>query len=338
MSSPRFNLGGDVPEDTVPRPAGLRLQWFERTPVGHLRRHVRPPDRPLPLEHRRLLVLRQRHVDEGPWARRACRREERLRSRALFSRTPVEIQLPSWMCAATSAPDAAGHCQVPAASSWNPMYCSTRQDATASVGDHEVPPSAVATSFIKVGTASFCVSALRELVGDQGEVGRAGEHGELLPPSPIGASGACARASRRSVSPYCPCSSSSSIRGRSPTPPPEPPTMRWPGLQGACAAGRAGAGSAACVVGMVVGGGAAAVCVVGVVVGATGVTEGATTTGGETFSAVRALTAAVAVGPGAEVASDRAPPEVLLATAAEARTIATKPDNCSAAPPHPQRP
>ena len=34
---------------------------FERAPVGHLRRDIRLADRPLPLEHRRLLVLRERH-------------------------------------------------------------------------------------------------------------------------------------------------------------------------------------------------------------------------------------------------------------------------------------
>jgi hypothetical protein len=86
-----------------------------------------------------------------------------------------------------------------------------------------------------------------------------------------------------------------------------------------------GAGTAACVVGVVVG--MATACVVGVVVGVTGVT--AATIAGETFLAVAACTAAVAVRRGADVASDRAPPAVLMAmamaTATEARAIATTP-------------
>jgi len=111
-------------------------------------------------------------------------------------------------------------------------------------------------------------------------------------------------------------------------------------------AGGAGAGTAACVVGVVVGAGAAAACVVVV----TGVGKAAKATGGETFSVVAvtapsiflscalpaaatAFTTVVAVGRGAEAPSDRAPPEVLMATAPEARAIATIPT----AAPRPRR-
>ncbi len=98
------------------------------------------------------------------------------------------------------------------------------------------------------------------------------------------------------------------------------------GSAGGVTAAGVGAGTAACVVGVVVGVGATTACVVGVVVGATGVTESAATTGGETFLAVGALAADVAAGWGADVAaSDRAPPEVLMAMAPEARAIATTP-------------
>ena|ERR1700722_7951248 len=101
--------------------------------------------------------------------------------------------------------------------------------------------------------------------------------------------------------------------------------------------GGAGAGTAACVVGVLVGGGATATCVVGVV---TGVIKPAGTTGDETFfaAAVAALfilvsctlraasaasTAAVAVGRGAAARSDRAKTEVLSASVPEARAIAS---------------
>src|ERR1700677_4033575 len=104
-------------------------------------------------------------------------------------------------------------------------------------------------------------------------------------------------------------------------------------------AGAAGAGTAAWVVRGAVGVGAAAVCVVVVV---TGVSRAAATTGGETFLAVEdtalvirlsctlpaastACTPAVAVSRGADAPSDRAPPDVLTATAPEARAIATIP-------------
>jgi hypothetical protein len=64
------------------------------------------------------------------------------------------------MLVATNEAKAEGHCQVPAALSGKPMKCSTRHDATASMGDHEVPASAWATVFNRLGTASFSVSAL----------------------------------------------------------------------------------------------------------------------------------------------------------------------------------
>ena len=41
-----------------------------------------------------------------------------------------------------------------------PRKCSTRHDATASVGDHEVPAAAAATWASRLGTASLSVSAL----------------------------------------------------------------------------------------------------------------------------------------------------------------------------------
>src|SRR5450631_4210562 len=40
------------------------------------------------------------------------------------------------------------------------MKCSTRHEATASMGVQAVPPSACATSFMRLGMASFSVSAL----------------------------------------------------------------------------------------------------------------------------------------------------------------------------------
>ena len=60
-----------------------------------------------------------------------------------------------------------GSCRVV----WKPMKCSTRQDATASIGDHEVPASAVATSATKLGTASFSVSALASSWATNANVG-----------------------------------------------------------------------------------------------------------------------------------------------------------------------
>jgi len=65
------------------------------------------------------------------------------------------VESVSWMLLATNVARVAGHAQVPAASSWIPTKCATRHDATASVGDHEVPPSAAATSLRRSGTASF---------------------------------------------------------------------------------------------------------------------------------------------------------------------------------------
>jgi hypothetical protein len=64
-------------------------------------------------------------------------------------------QRESWILAATAVASPPGHCQVPAESSWNPMKCTTRHDATASVVDHAVPPAAAATSLMRFGTASF---------------------------------------------------------------------------------------------------------------------------------------------------------------------------------------
>jgi len=63
------------------------------------------------------------------------------------------VTMVSWMWAATEVASEAGHCHDPAASSWRPRKCATRQDATASVGDHDVPASALATSLNRVGTA-----------------------------------------------------------------------------------------------------------------------------------------------------------------------------------------
>ena len=51
------------------------------------------------------------------------------------------------------------------------MKCSTRHDATASIGDHEVPASAAVTSAIKLGTASFSVSALASSWATNANVG-----------------------------------------------------------------------------------------------------------------------------------------------------------------------
>jgi hypothetical protein len=111
------------------------------------------------------------------------------------------------------------------------------------------------------------------------------------------------------------------------------------GVTAGGAAGGAGAGTAAGVVGMVVGVGVAAASVVVV---ATGVGNAAATTGGWTFFAVAVTaliivsscpvgeasttcTAAGAVCLDAEAPSDRAPPEMLMATAPEARATATIP-------------
>ncbi len=141
-------------------------------PVGHLRRDVRLPDWPLPLEHRRLLIVRERHIDEGFGWRFSFRRG---------SVPPLRHPVPP--STARSLP----------ASSWNPMKFSTRQDATASVGDHEVPPSAAATSFIRVGTASFCVSAFASSWATRARLGEPAKTVNSCPPSPVGAAGACAR-------------------------------------------------------------------------------------------------------------------------------------------------
>jgi hypothetical protein len=110
------------------------------------------------------------------------------------------------------------------------------------------------------------------------------------------------------------------------------------GSAGGLTAGGAEAGTAAGAVGVVVGGGAAGACVVVVV---TGVGKAAGTTAGEMFSVVAvtawcilswtlpaastARTAAVPVGRAAEAPSGRAPPDVLMATAPEARAIAAIP-------------
>ena len=66
----------------------------------------------------------------------------------------------SWIWAATSAASVDGHCHDPAASSWKPRKCTTRHDATASVGDHDVAPAAAATSLTSAGRALYSVSAL----------------------------------------------------------------------------------------------------------------------------------------------------------------------------------
>jgi hypothetical protein len=104
-------------------------------------------------------------------------------------------------------------------------------------------------------------------------------------------------------------------------------------------AGGAGAGAAGCVVGTVVGVGVAAGCVVVV---ATGAGNAVGTMAGETSLAVAATalfilstcplpaasttcTAADEVGLGANAPSDRAPPEVLMAMAPEARATVTIP-------------
>ena len=64
------------------------------------------------------------------------------------------------MLSATVVASDVEHCQAPADPSWKPKKCSTRHDATASVGDHDVAPAALATSLNRLGTASFWVSAL----------------------------------------------------------------------------------------------------------------------------------------------------------------------------------
>jgi hypothetical protein len=51
------------------------------------------------------------------------------------------------------------------------MKCATRHVATASVGDHAVPPAADATSFNRLGTASFWVSALANSWATKARVG-----------------------------------------------------------------------------------------------------------------------------------------------------------------------
>src|SRR5580704_5276331 len=51
------------------------------------------------------------------------------------------------------------------------MKCATRHDATASVGDHDVPASAADTSLKRSGTASFWVSALANSCATRARVG-----------------------------------------------------------------------------------------------------------------------------------------------------------------------
>ena len=66
----------------------------------------------------------------------------------------------SWMWAATEAANGAGQRHDPAAASSIPRKCSTRQEATASVGDHEVPAAAAASSLNSAGSADCSVSVL----------------------------------------------------------------------------------------------------------------------------------------------------------------------------------
>ena len=53
---------------------------------------------------------------------------------------PTVVESVSWMLLATNVARADEHVQAPAASSWMPMKWATRHEATASVGDHELPP------------------------------------------------------------------------------------------------------------------------------------------------------------------------------------------------------
>src|ERR1700678_2242605 len=75
------------------------------------------------------------------------------------------------MLAATKVARATGHCHETAASSWKPKKWTTRQVATASIGDHELPPSAAVTWAIRAGTASFSVSALANSWATRASVG-----------------------------------------------------------------------------------------------------------------------------------------------------------------------
>jgi len=75
------------------------------------------------------------------------------------------------MLAAAVVASAAGHCQVPAERSWNPMKCATRHVATAFVGDHDVPAAAAATSLKRLSMASFWVSALANSWATRARVG-----------------------------------------------------------------------------------------------------------------------------------------------------------------------
>ncbi len=64
------------------------------------------------------------------------------------------------------------------------MKCATRHEATASVGDHDVPAAAAATSFNRLGTASFCVSALASSWATRASVGVPAKMLYSSPPSP----------------------------------------------------------------------------------------------------------------------------------------------------------
>jgi len=64
------------------------------------------------------------------------------------------------------------------------MKCATRHDATASVGDQDDPAAATATSFKRLGTASFSVSALANSWATKARVGEPENTVYSSPPDP----------------------------------------------------------------------------------------------------------------------------------------------------------
>ena len=70
------------------------------------------------------------------------------------------------------------------------MKCSTRQDATASVGDHEVPAAASATSLQQARDRIILSLGIGQFVGDQSERRCTGERRVLESCLTVGASGA----------------------------------------------------------------------------------------------------------------------------------------------------
>ena len=126
------------PHEQFPAQRGLRVPRVERPPTGDLRRGLRPCHRWLPVEHRGVHVTGQGHRRYAPEHLVHAASDRRVR-RTDGAGQPVNVA--SWMWAATTSASPTGQAHDPAAPSWTPRKWTTRHEATASMGDHEVPPS-----------------------------------------------------------------------------------------------------------------------------------------------------------------------------------------------------